>query len=365
MLVFRAAVTGTSHGIVGARVDSRTKLNVGLIGLGRLGRVYARDLATRIPCTRLTAVADVDGAAVDKVAREFGVERSSTDPSDVFRDPSVDAVVIVTPTSTHRAMVEGAVAAGKAIFCEKPLSISLDEATAIRRAVEASGAFFQMGFMRRFDRGFAAAKQRLEEGDHRRRRRVQVDVARSVPAVGRVRRPAEQRRPHPRHGHSRLRPRALVHGRSRRRPGDRRPARVSRARQRRRHRQRGHQPDLRERPARRHRYHAQRDLRLRHHGGAARHEGHAAHRLSPRDAADGDDEGAGRARHGAVFHGAVRRRLHRAARELRAERAGRSQAADHRGRWRGGVESGDWRRRGRRRAAQRVEIASIVDAQPA
>ena len=137
---------------------------MGLIGLGRLGRVYARDLATRIPCTRLTAVADVDGAAVDKVAREFGVERSSTDPSDVFRDPSVDAVVIVTPTSTHRAMVEGAVAAGKAIFCEKPLSISLDEATAIRHAVEASGAFFQMGFMRRFDRGFAAAKQRLEEG---------------------------------------------------------------------------------------------------------------------------------------------------------------------------------------------------------
>ena len=140
------------------------KLNVGLIGLGRLGRVYARDLATRIPYTRLTAVADVDAAAVDKVAREFGVERSSTDPADVFGDPSVDAVVIVTPTSTHRAMVEGAAAAGKAIFCEKPLSISLDEAMAIRHAVEESGAFFQMGFMRRFDRGFAAAKQRLEEG---------------------------------------------------------------------------------------------------------------------------------------------------------------------------------------------------------
>ena len=145
-------------------MTSRTKLNVGLIGLGRLGRIYARDLATRIPYTRLTAVADVDAAAVDKVAREFGVERGSTDPADVFGDRSVDAIVIVTPTSTHRAMVEGAVAAGKAIFCEKPLSISLDEAMAIRRAVEGAGAFFQMGFMRRFDRGFAAAKQRLEAG---------------------------------------------------------------------------------------------------------------------------------------------------------------------------------------------------------
>jgi predicted dehydrogenase len=106
----------------------------------------------------------VDGAAVDAVAREFGVDHSSTDPSAIFNDPSVDAVVIVTPTSTHRAIVEGAVASGKAIFCEKPLSISLDEAIAIRQAVQSSGVFFQMGFMRRFDRGFAAAKRRLEEG---------------------------------------------------------------------------------------------------------------------------------------------------------------------------------------------------------
>ena len=145
-------------------MNSRTKLNVGLIGLGRLGRIYARDLATRIPCTRLTAVADVDPAAVDAVAREFGAERGSTDPASIFNDPSVDAIVIVTPTSTHREMVEGAVAAGKAIFCEKPLSISLDEALAITGAVERSGDFFQMGFMRRFDRGFAAAKRRLVEG---------------------------------------------------------------------------------------------------------------------------------------------------------------------------------------------------------
>jgi scyllo-inositol 2-dehydrogenase (NAD+) len=72
--------------------------------------------------------------------------------------------VVVTPTSTHRAVTETAIAAGKAIFCEKPLSISLDEAIAIRRAVRRSGVFFQMGFMRRFDRGFAAAKKRLEEG---------------------------------------------------------------------------------------------------------------------------------------------------------------------------------------------------------
>jgi len=142
----------------------KAKLNVGLIGLGRLGRIYARDLSTRIACTRLVAVADVDQSAVDKITSEFDVPRGSIDPGEVISDPSVDAVVIVTPTSTHREVTEAASAAGKAIFCEKPLSIALDEAVAIRRAVERSGVFFQMGFMRRFDRGFAAAKQRLDEG---------------------------------------------------------------------------------------------------------------------------------------------------------------------------------------------------------
>jgi len=142
----------------------KAKLNVGLIGLGRLGRIYARDLSTRIACTRLVAVADVDQSAVDKITSEFDVPRGSIDPGEVISDPSVDAVVIVTPTSTHREVTEAASAAGKAIFCEKPLSIALDEAIAIRRAIERSGVFFQMGFMRRFDRGFAAAKQRLDEG---------------------------------------------------------------------------------------------------------------------------------------------------------------------------------------------------------
>jgi inositol 2-dehydrogenase len=141
-----------------------TKLNVGLIGLGRLGRVYARDLATRIGCTRLVAVADVDRAAVDRVLADFDVPLGTTDPGAVIGDPSVDAIVIATPTRTHGELVAAAAASGKAIFCEKPLSISLEEADAIRRDVARAGVFFQMGFMRRFDRGFAAAKRRLAEG---------------------------------------------------------------------------------------------------------------------------------------------------------------------------------------------------------
>ncbi len=140
------------------------KLNIGLIGVGRLGRVYARDLSTRIACTRLTAIADTDEAAVLRVRDEFEIPQAYTDAADLFGDPSVDAVVIVTPTNTHREVAVAATAAGKPIFCEKPPSISLDDAIAMRKSVAQSGVFFQLGFMRRFDSGYAAAKARVDEG---------------------------------------------------------------------------------------------------------------------------------------------------------------------------------------------------------
>src|SRR5438046_1902980 len=140
------------------------RLNVGLIGVGRLGRVYARDLSTRIACTRLTAIADTDTGALDRVRGEFDVPHAYLDSADLFRDPSVDAGVIVTPTNTHREVAMAAAASGKPIFCEKPPSISLDDALAMRESVEQSGIFFQLGFMRRFDSGYAAAKARVNDG---------------------------------------------------------------------------------------------------------------------------------------------------------------------------------------------------------
>ena len=151
-------------------------------------------------------------------------------PGDVFGDPSVDAVVIVTPTSTHRAMRGSRGGGGEGDLLRE---------AAVHLAGRGDGTPAGGGAIRhvlsdglhapvrsRVRRRQAAARRRR----HRRRGRVQVDVARSVPAVGRVRRSADQRRPDHRHGHPRLRPRPLVHGRRRGRPGGRRPARVSRAR---------------------------------------------------------------------------------------------------------------------------------------
>ena len=141
------------------------KLRVGLIGLGRLGRVYARDLSARIPETRLSFVADVSAPAAEAAASEFGVPRWSKDPRELLDDKDVDAVVIASPTSTHREMAIAAVERKKPTFCEKPPALSLAETFEMKAAIAKSGTFFQMGFMRRFDPGYAAAKKKLVAGE--------------------------------------------------------------------------------------------------------------------------------------------------------------------------------------------------------
>jgi inositol 2-dehydrogenase len=141
-----------------------TRLNVGLLGAGRLGRVYARDLAGRIPETRLVAVADPAGALAREVAAEFDVARHYTDAQALVDDPGVDAIVIVTPTHVHREQVIAAASCKKPTFCEKPPALSLSEVAEMKTVVERSGMFFQMGFMRRFDAGYAAAKKQIDQG---------------------------------------------------------------------------------------------------------------------------------------------------------------------------------------------------------
>ena len=145
-------------------IGSKKRLHVGVIGLGRLGRIYARDLASRIPETRLVAVADVVEAAVNEVAEEFDVKGRYTDPGALINDKDVEAVVIVSPTSTHKDLSILSTRAGKPTFCEKPPALNLTQTLEMRDAVNATGTFFQMGFMRRFDPGYAAAKARLAEG---------------------------------------------------------------------------------------------------------------------------------------------------------------------------------------------------------
>ena len=140
------------------------RLNVGLIGLGRLGRVYARDLATRIPETRLVAACDPVVSAAEEVAKEYDLPRAYSQAEALMDDARVEAIVICTPTHIHREQVLAAASRKKPTFCEKPPALSLAEVGEMKAAIEQSGMFFQMGFMRRFDAGYAAAKKQIEAG---------------------------------------------------------------------------------------------------------------------------------------------------------------------------------------------------------
>ena len=143
---------------------ARARLKVGVIGLGRLGKVYVRDLASRIPETTVVAVADIDRDLTSSIAAEFGIPAAYRSADEIVNDRHVDALVIVSPTHAHRDHVTAAAAAGKPIFCEKPPALSLADCKAMSDAVAQSGVFFQMGFMRRFDPGYAAAKEKISAG---------------------------------------------------------------------------------------------------------------------------------------------------------------------------------------------------------
>ena len=139
-------------------------LKMGVIGFGRMGQLYARMLATQVSGVQLYGVAEVDGQARSQIADELGVSHVLTDSYELIALPGVDAVVIATPTSTHHDLVVAAAKAGKAIFCEKPLALTLEETRSMLEAVARAQVPLQVGFMRRFDAGYQRAKTLIAAG---------------------------------------------------------------------------------------------------------------------------------------------------------------------------------------------------------
>jgi len=141
------------------------RLNVGLIGVGRIGRLHAEHLAYRIPTARLIAIADVDEAAAQACADRLGVREATADHGALLKRDDVDAVVICSPTNTHAQLIEESAAAGKQIFCEKPIDLRLDRVDAAIAAARRAGVKLQIGFNRRFDANFRRIRQAIENGE--------------------------------------------------------------------------------------------------------------------------------------------------------------------------------------------------------
>ncbi|MER3485657.1 MAG: inositol 2-dehydrogenase, partial [Chloroflexota bacterium] len=139
------------------------RVRVGLIGAGRIGRRHARTLAAHIPHAELTVICDAVPEAASAAAAEVRLDRWATDADAVIADPSIQAVVIASSTESHAPLIMKAAEAGKDIFCEKPIALDL-EATDAALDAERAGVRLQIGFQRRFDKGFHRAKEMIARG---------------------------------------------------------------------------------------------------------------------------------------------------------------------------------------------------------
>ncbi|MDV6228577.1 inositol 2-dehydrogenase [Nitratireductor aquimarinus] len=137
-------------------------LNIGLLGCGRIGQVHARSIA-QIEGARVSVVADAFEDAARALSDKTGAR--VMEPSALIESAEVDALVIGTPTDTHYDLIHAAAAAGKAIFCEKPVDLSADRIRDCIKVVESAGVPFMTAFNRRFDPNFANVQARIAEGE--------------------------------------------------------------------------------------------------------------------------------------------------------------------------------------------------------
>ncbi len=139
-------------------------LRMGLIGAGRIGQIHAETIATRLHSAELAAVADIVRPAAEELGARLGVPRVSERYQDILQDPQIDAVAICSATDTHAEIIQQAAAAGKHIFCEKPIDHDLARIDAALEAVENAGVKFQVGFNRRFDANFRKVHEMVAAG---------------------------------------------------------------------------------------------------------------------------------------------------------------------------------------------------------
>jgi scyllo-inositol 2-dehydrogenase (NAD+) len=139
-------------------------IRMGLIGAGRMGKVFANTLAFTVSEVDLVAIADPDEATLKDVSSRYHISKTYKDYRALLDSKEIDAVVVTTPTGTHADVISAAAAAGKNIFSEKPLSQNMAACDQAIAAVKKAGVKLQMGFMRRFDPPYVAAQKKILEG---------------------------------------------------------------------------------------------------------------------------------------------------------------------------------------------------------
>jgi myo-inositol 2-dehydrogenase/D-chiro-inositol 1-dehydrogenase len=132
--------------------------------VGRIGKIHIENLVNRVPGAEVIALADVSAPELQAVADRFGIAKTFADYRDLLALPEIDAVAICGPTNLHYQMIVDAAAHGKAIFCEKPIDLSLEKVQAAIQEVKRLGVPMMVGFNRRFDPNFLKVREVIANG---------------------------------------------------------------------------------------------------------------------------------------------------------------------------------------------------------
>jgi len=138
-------------------------LRIAMLGAGRVGQVHSTSITSH-PEAELALVIDPIEAAAKALGEKYGT-KWALDPEDAFSDPSIDAVIVGTPTNSHIDMLKRAVAANKKVLLEKPIDLDLAKIDAAWAEIQPSAPFVMLGFNRRFDPSFREVKERVAKGE--------------------------------------------------------------------------------------------------------------------------------------------------------------------------------------------------------
>jgi len=142
------------------------KINVGVIGAGRIGKIHASNIVYFIPEAKVVTVADVNMTPeIEAWAKGLGIAKVTKNPDEIFADPGIAAVLICSSTDTHADLIIKAAKAGKDIFCEKPVDLTVKKVVAALKVVKETGVKLQIGFNRRFDHNFARVRELVAAGE--------------------------------------------------------------------------------------------------------------------------------------------------------------------------------------------------------
>jgi myo-inositol 2-dehydrogenase/D-chiro-inositol 1-dehydrogenase len=138
-------------------------IKLGILGVGRIGKIHLENICTRIPGATLIAAMNPSEEG-RKFAEKFNVPLVTSNAAEVIQHPEIDAVLICTPTNAHADYVVQLAKAGKAIFCEKPLDLSLEKVLSTLEVIKATGVPLMLAFNQRMDPNFQEIKQCIVEG---------------------------------------------------------------------------------------------------------------------------------------------------------------------------------------------------------